>query len=956
MSELIPQYDPVKISYHDDEVRKFHPLVETKLKDYMMKNNLDSKYALEHHPNARGSGIPDFVIVQKDTGKWVYVIEVKRTPASVRSVSNWDQARNYVTNNRIEWAHGSKPYFMVTNMELNYFLCDRANESIQFCLLKKGEESCSKFGTDATDTLQDFEAKVLPKIFRYLNEQTEEYSDNLKIILDEFASLQKELSSHISKNIQPKIDADPQKFGFSGTQEYWNKIDEWMLLNDPNSREVDHEELAVEVARDSLLRIFIYEYCREFFKDGRIVSTSLKPITTSSQSKMKESIKLALRDLGKIDFAQIIKTGIVDFVPENMDDSTFQYFKGFLKKIHQSMKNAIKENGTIAYMLNMVMQNTRFYPWEEANGKGKIMTDPELADFVSFLCLKISNASNPSIFDPGVGTGNLLSAFYDRLKSTNPELPHNDILSQLHGRETDVFLGKLGVFNLIMRSPREITDNTSIDIRLEDFFETAKPDIKKHDIVVMNPPFLRTDNKVIRLHREAIEAKIKNMQNKESVMASVSQPNLFYYFVELATKVVKNNGIGCFFIMSSALNTSNGKHLKQFLLDHFEIKYIIKCPRVFFTNYMVSPCIIIGKRATNPSFHNTVKFVRIHTPNFFNSDYSELEREDISNGDLKITSICQGNLEAEDNWKKHLLSIPAFYDTFHSSGKFLPLKKIFGKIKRGQLANQGNGSQFFFPWSNGGANETLGADVINNIENQFKQYGLERSSTPNHYLLDDSALTKEQCLSIKKDVDISKYRGLDRFIKEFDKNYTRPRKWNIDDMESKAQLIIPRAIRKTHAVLLNPYWFTKNVYFSTNFICCWDCNEIEGISIHSVLGFVAGFLNSSFGQIMFEIESQDREGLRKIEKGTIADKILIPITDLSSSKKEMKSINDAFLKLNYNVTGIDDDETREKLDLIVAEILLKHEPEFRSFAASPESLKTLAREFLTELVRDRCEV
>ena len=956
MSKLSPQHDPIKISYSDDEVKKFHPLVEEKLKDYMKKNNLDSKYALEHHPTTIVGTIPDFVIIQKNTGRWVYVIEVKRTPSNVRSVSTWDQARSYVTNNKIKWARMSKPYFMATNIELTYFLCDRTNEPTQFCLLKKGEKSCSEFGTDATNTLKDFETRVLPRIFDDLNKQNEEYSDNLKIILDEFSSLQEELSSYISKNIQPKMDINPQKFGFDDAQEYCNKMDKWKFLNDPGSRKVDYKKIAREIARDSLLRIFIYEYCRELFKAEQI-NSSLKPIITKSQSNMETSIKLALQDLGKIDFVQIIKTRVVNFVPENMDGSTFKYLEEFLEKIHRSMGSAIKENGTTAYLLNIIMRNNKFYSWKEANGNGKIMTDPELADLASFLCFKISNNSTPSIFDPGVGTGNLLSTCYDRLKSANPELSHNKILSQLHGREMDVFLGKLGVFNLIMRSPLEITNNTKIDIRLEDFFETVKSDIKKHDIVIMNPPFLRNDNKVAKLSREIIEEKIKKTQGEKSIMALSSQPNLFYYFVELATKVIKNNGVGCYFMMSSVLNTLNGQHLKQFLLDNFEIKYIIKCPRIFFGEYLVSPCIVVGKRKNNPSSKNVVKFVRIHTFNFFNSDYSELAiDQDISNGELKISCVYQKDLKAKDKWKRHLLPIPPFYDIFHSSNKFLPLKKIFGKVIRGELANEGNGSSFFFPWSNSSAKKRLGADVINDIENQFKQYGLNNSKTPKHYILSDSDLTKEQCLSIKKDVTISKHPGLAMFINTFDEKYTKPKKWHIDDMTSKAQLIIPRATRRTHAVFLNPYWNTKNVYLSTNFVCFSDCNKIEGVSVHSILGFVAGFLNSSFGQIMFEIESQDMEGLRKIERGVIAEKIFVPIKDLSSSKEEMKRINDAFLMLNYGITGMDDDKTRDRLDLVTAEILWKHEPAFQHFAASPENLANLAKEFLRELVRDRHEI
>ena len=668
--------------------------IQNKLRDYLKNNKLCSKYEIKHHLEGIVGTIPDFVIIDKLSGKWLFVIEVKRTPGSTRSIRTWDQARSYVKNNKsIHWSPINKPYFMVTNIEVSYFLCDRADSATQFCLLKNGEEICSEFGNNANKTLSDFEMKVVPRIFEQLKNQRENYSENLKIILDEFAGLQSALSSHIAKIVKKEIQKTPKEFGFENIKNYKNKLSEWQRLNDPRTTTINYDKISREIARDCLLRIFLYEYCREMFKANNI-HTSLRPIKTSSQNELEKSLQISLESLGEIDFLQIIKTRLIKFIPENLDGVSFKIIKIFLRKIQQEMTNAIKENGTPAYLLNIIIENEKFYSWSEANGDGKIMTDSELADFVSTLCFDVrSKKSIPSIYDPGSGTGNLLSSCYDKIKSTYPKLSHNKILTYLHGNELDIFLGKLGVFGLIMRSPKEISNKTEIDISLNDFFETKKQDLGKHDIVIMNPPFLRNDNKISNLQRKIIEEKIVKMLGRKSVMSSTSQPNFFYYFVESATSLLKNDGVSGYFIMASVLNTKNGIDLKQFLLNNFDIKYVIMCPRTFFRGYKVSPCIFVGIRKNNPNVKNMVKFVRVFSPKFFTSDYKSMtENQTQSNGDLRMLQVEQAKLSAKDDWKKLLLYVPSFYNIFSTSKKFAPLKTAFQNVKRGELANQGNGS------------------------------------------------------------------------------------------------------------------------------------------------------------------------------------------------------------------------------------------------------------------------
>lgn len=68
------------ISYTDSEVRTFHPLCEKALTQAIAALGLSSIYEAKHHVYT-GSLEMDYVVINKTTGKYLCVIEVKRTPS-----------------------------------------------------------------------------------------------------------------------------------------------------------------------------------------------------------------------------------------------------------------------------------------------------------------------------------------------------------------------------------------------------------------------------------------------------------------------------------------------------------------------------------------------------------------------------------------------------------------------------------------------------------------------------------------------------------------------------------------------------------------------------------------------------------------------------------------------------------------------------------------------------------
>ena len=153
-------------------------------------------------------------------------------------------------------------------------------------------------------------------------------------------------------------------------------------------------------------------------------------------------------------------------------------------------------------------------------------------------------------------------------------------------------------------------------------------------MVVMNPPYLRSDNKLWNLDKKSIEEQLKKILGRNSYMASASQPNNYFYFVELATALLKDNGVAGFILMRTFLSTENGEFLKRFLLENFEILYIVTIPSAyFFSEQTVSPCVIIARKKTSsflkcPIKSHKVRFARILNRSFFDENYTKILNSD----------------------------------------------------------------------------------------------------------------------------------------------------------------------------------------------------------------------------------------------------------------------------------------------------------------------------------------
>ena len=130
------------INYSDSEVNVYHPLCEDAINKALSDLNISRVYEVLHHKYT-GSLEMDYVIRNKQTGKYLCVIEVKRTPADVHSARYQYQAMSYVQMNSAET---ERPFYILTNLEYAFaFRYDSARPRVFQQMLAPGLYTIGNF-------------------------------------------------------------------------------------------------------------------------------------------------------------------------------------------------------------------------------------------------------------------------------------------------------------------------------------------------------------------------------------------------------------------------------------------------------------------------------------------------------------------------------------------------------------------------------------------------------------------------------------------------------------------------------------------------------------------------------------------------------------------------------------------------------------------------------------------
>lgn len=911
-----------KLWYNYEEVNEFHPIVEQALNEALINTGYAKIAEVCHHPSVPNSTIvPDFGIRLKSSQKYIFIIEVKRSNRDVSSQRYQNQSRNYVTEFAPHWQSNYHKYFCITNVEQLILFADRQGH-LSTCTLKDNFKVHPPFQpkTHAADTtIAAFQATIEDIFRKIFSLQPPEWENNWQPIIEQF------YQNHISL-----------KGG---------------LAHAPQAAE--------ELSLYELFRLFAFVYLREFyFQQNSLNKTYFKGFPTDKDEfkRFVSRLKTSYDRILQLDFKQIFSNhpnSAQRIFPDNFSEQMSGYFKRLIRSLNQHGDSAVKNNPAPSYIFNLL--TSKIYDWEQMHKKGKVMSDTELANLLVSLSI---NSHTDKVLDPGCGDGALLDAAYDYLEyvanSNGINKPHNTLLEQTTGVEIDPFLAQLTTFRLISKNLNMVDDTTEADITVGDIFRT--PRAKAFDVVVMNPPFLRNDNPAAPItvgSKNLMISAIKN-QGIASIFDNTRQPNLYFYFVNYIWHYLTDNGRAGIILMTKFLNNKDGKYLKEFLLD--KVEAIISYPRNYFEGFSVTTVIVI--LAKKPS--NNIKFLNILESGLLenSNDIKGILSNNQNTIGLDYTlRVTDRNIDPKDNWKLYLTDPEDKFDTLQSLSFLEPLSTFFETVKRGVAANSG-GSNIIYP--------DFTKEPYNILDEEYIGCGIKSNRRQRSYILSDHDLNIDKAIHFPSKYDIDSIYGLhDSLVhkkglfKLFVHNHVyNQKKWKKivnETYRSKItfDILIPRAERAKHSCYFNPS--NKKIVLSTNFVYLSDFrkkNTNNSISVQSQKKFIAAYLLSSFGQLQYEINSNNQEGLRKIEVFHI-EKFKVPDLRILT-KNEVEDVVTAFDNLNsLNVTFKGDEglsTPRSQLDIAVGQIIFNRN---NLGFDNVDKLVKFFELFLSELVDER---
>lgn len=914
----------INLWYNSDEVTGFHPVVATAINNAITNCGYDALLELEHHPSIPNSTIiPDFAIKLKSSNRYIFVIEVKKTARDVSSQRYQEQSRSYVSNFSPYWEPNYPLYFCLTNIEELILFADRQGP-ISTCILKGNPKSHTRFNAqtrDATQTSVEFQAtfeQLLPIIY---NRTQPDWDNNWEPIIDSFYQNFQSVSSSLSHS----------------------------------------KDLADELSLYELFRLLAFTYLKDYYNQTSNPNQSyFRTFPPDSDSLQNFTSKLSnnYTRVLQLDFNQVFSNhpNSTDRIfPENFSSSILQYFKNTIQALNNFGSQAVSDNPLPEYIFNLL--TSKVYDKKTLHKKGKIMSDTELSILLATVTIENTDSL---VIDPCSGDGALLDAAYDYLNILNLSnngvaKSHNQLLNQVSGIEYDPFLAQLATFRLVSKNLSGVDNSTNANIQTGNTF--TNPNTSGFDVVLMNPPFLRNDNPdapITTADKTLMNTAITS-NGQTNFVTLASQPNLYFYFVNYTWHYLNNQGRAGLILMAKFLNNEEGEHLKQFILD--KVDSIILYPRNYFEDFKVTTVItVLSKQPTTE-----IKFLRIINPDLL-SRPDDIKSILSSNTTTTINSdytlkVTDRNINASDNWKMYFNDPEDKFQRLANLSFIEPLNSFFTTIRRGGAGNTG-GSNIIYP--------NFSNTPFSGIDNTNKGFGIKNSRSQRNLILSTNDLNIEKAIHFPSNYDDSSANGListSQNDTSLNSVFTTNNQLNTDkwkrivnsSFRSKVafDILIPRAERTKHSCYFNP--FSNDVMLSTNFFYfsgLTNANTDPQISEVNQIKFITAFLNSCFGQIQFEIHSNNQEGLRKLE-GFHINEFTIP--DLKQlTKSEIDNVVSEFDTLNSKNVIISGDEgivtPRRELDEALANII--YNKDNLGFSSSIQ-LTNFFELFLADLVEDR---
>ena len=220
---------------------------------------------------------------------------------------------------------------------------------------------------------------------------------------------------------------------------------------------------------------------------------------------------------------------------------------------------------------------------------GQFFTDRFICDYMVDLCKPgfKSKGVPESICDPSMGTGGFLTSYMKFYKNNYTDNPVNWSVQnkEIHGCDTDQKVAGVARLNLFMESGGSVASNLLLRNSLnEDLIQSG------YDLILANMPF---GLKGI-IHAECCE-RVKALK----IRGTKSEP-LFLQVMMVSL----NRGGRCAVVVPDGMlvnGSSCHDETRKYLLDHFELKRVIKMKGQFFMNTGIQPSILFFENTGKPT-------------------------------------------------------------------------------------------------------------------------------------------------------------------------------------------------------------------------------------------------------------------------------------------------------------------------------------------------------------------
>ena len=385
---------------------------------------------------------------------------------------------------------------------------------------------------------------------------------------------------------------------------------------------------------------------------------------------------------------------------------------------------------------------------------GITYTPPELANFVSSRILKYTEINKKlKILDPACGDGELLLSIYNKIKKIgNIELNGYDIEKEaILNIKKRIKVPEEGSLNFLQK------DFLNELVRLKSTTFNGKFNNNKFDVIICNPPYVRTQN---------IEKKTINKISK--LFNFTGRLDLYHAFSAGLKYFLNENGVVGLIISNRFMSVKSGEFLRKYFLTEYSIEEVYDFGDTKLFKDSVLPSVLILKNKTKKnkyplfkSIYEIKKISNYQKINKYNNVINSLENSSdcLVKINEKIFSIKVGHLNTSEE--------------LNTWGVVNDQTKLFdNKIKKNTYCHFGDVAK-----SKVGVKTT--ADNVFLINNeQIKKFNIENKLVKN--LIIHKNIQKWKCNSTvykkilypyesfkgsKKVIDLNKYVNAKKYLK-----------------------------------------------------------------------------------------------------------------------------------------------------------------------------------------------